>query len=182
MGHASRITHHAYPIGRPTGDPIDLDDFTGILDAGAAARESAPGKWHLQKNCWGARKGELLVAGAETNAPTISFSPDVSGHHSIFIGAYSPGNRGGFVSTNYGVYVRLDGEPHFTFLQVERAEPSFQEMFFKTTDLTGRSIEICNFEKSSSLDYIKLVPVEPRPLPAATGKLIGILDFADVAV
>ena len=173
--------NYAYPIGRPTGDPIYLDDFAGILDAGAAVREAAPGKWHLQKNCWGARRGELLVAGAESCAPTISFSPDVNGHHSIFIGAHSPGNRGGFGTTNYGVYVRLDGEPHFTFLQVERGEPSFQEMYFKAADLTGRSIEVCNFEKNSSLDYIKLLPAEPRPLPAATGKLIGILDFADDA-
>jgi hypothetical protein len=77
--------------------------------------------------------------------------------------------------------VRLEGDPHFTYLQAERAEPSYQEMYFKTLELNGRCIEVANFERNTALDYIKLVPVSRSTLPAPTGETIGILDFADDA-
>jgi len=169
------------PHGQPTGNAIYLDDLSSFVGSGQAQREEQPGHWRLQKNCWGARNGELLVSGPETNAPTLSFAPEAAGPHAIFVGAYSRGNPGGFGERNYGIYVRFDDEPHFTYLQLQRKEPSYQEMFFKVADLTGRKIEIANFEMTSSLDYLKLVPVEPPSLPEATGKLIGILDFADDA-
>ncbi|MBI4023855.1 MAG: hypothetical protein HY360_02675 [Verrucomicrobia bacterium] len=168
-------------IGEPTGPAIYLDDFQSFLNGGQAARAPAGGKWQLMKNCWGARRGELLHAGPDTGAPTLVFDPGVKGRHAVFIGAYSPGTMGLAAREIYGIWVRLSADPHWTFLAPERVKPCYQEIYFKSAELDGLRIEIANFDKNSSLDYLKLVPVRSPPFFAPRGKVIGLLDFADDA-
>src|SRR5207248_10872696 len=139
------------------------------------SREGGVGKWHLQGGWWGARNGQLLVVAPDSGAPVISFDPGLRGLHAIFVSGYSPGRVRGGEQESYAVYVRLAGEPHFTCLQPERGEPCFQEMYFKTVDLTGARLEIGAFGKTSMFGQIKLVPVNRAPLPPVQGRTIGIL-------
>lgn len=166
--------------GEPTGPALYLENFQALLESGQATRSPAKGKWHLMRNCRGARNGELLHAGPDAGAPTLSFDPGVKGRHAIFIGAYSPGTLGLSAAREvYGIWVRLSADPHWTFLPPERAQPCRQEMYFKTANLDNARIEIANFENNSSLDYIKLVPVRSVTLPPPRGMVFGLLDFAD---
>lgn len=167
-------------VGEPAGDAIYFDSFDGLVESGAAAYEASPGKWHLQRGRWGARGGQLLAAEPETGAPSISYAPGLSGQYAIFVGAYGEGKgQGNFIGEQHGIYVRLSSDPHYTFLVTERWGPSYEEMYFKTVDLTGVTMEVANLGKHSALDYIKLVPVRRAPLSASRGQVIGILDFTD---
>src|SRR5205823_4847785 len=127
----------------------------------------------LVKGYCGARKGQMLVATRGQGAPTLSFQAGVQGRHAIYVCSFS--KRAGF-----GTFVKLSTEAHWTVLLNERAEPSFDEMYFQTVDLVAETrIEIANFELSTFLTCIKLVPVQAGKLPSPTKTTIGILDFAD---
>src|SRR5690606_38215397 len=97
------------------------------------------------------------------------------GTYAIALGAFAPLGR------QFGLYVRLSDQPHFTYLQTERHEPAFEEMHFTTAELNGQSLEVACFGRDACLDYIRLTPVTRSPLPPASKSLIGILDFADDA-
>jgi hypothetical protein len=168
-------------IGDPTGAPIYLDDFRVFVTSGQASRDGAAGKWHLEGGWWGARHQQLLVAKPDSGAPVLSFDPGLRGQYAIYVSGYSPGRVHGGEQEAHAVYIRLAGEPHFTNVQPERGEPSHQEIYFKTADLTGARIELGAFSKTSMVGHIKLVPVNRPPLPPVTGRTIGILDFADDA-
>ena len=166
--------------GKPIGEPIFLDDFDQFIESGNAIRvdyielPKIRGRWLLVSGMWGARNGELLMSGPESEAGSLVFCPEVTGRHAIFIGHYGRSSPIG----GEGVYVRLGSDPHFTLFSPERMEPSFDEAFFKMVDLDRRStIEVAHVGTHSVLDYIKLVPVEPPELPDPSGKLIGVCDF-----
>jgi|GEM_PF-1776986 len=178
-------------FGTPTGDPIYLDDLQSFVDSGEAAQgpvdlgaylglkmdsSAESGKWSYVSGYYGARNGELLYASEKINAPTLVFDPKVTGYHAIHVVGFNPKGR------QLSLYVRLDNEPHWTPLRMERHEPAYESMFFKIANLTDRKIEIANFGYDACLDHIRLVPVAgPATLPDKRGELVGILDFADDA-
>ncbi len=199
-------------IGEPSGPAIYLDDFEPFLKSGQAVRDpkthamsyervEVKGAWGLVKGYCGARKGQMLVATRGQDAPVLSFTPGVRGRHAIYVGTFS--KRAFQFWDGFGVFVRLGAHENWTLLLNERGEPSFEEMYFTTTDFNeGSRIEIAHFQlgKSASwwrevgvgietettrfefktfLSHLKLVPVRSTPLPAATKATIGILDFAD---
>jgi len=181
--------------GVPTGAPIYLDDFEEFVDSGQAVRDDSVavvseerptvnGKWVLAGGYCGARNGRLLFAGRGQNAPTLTFRPGLKGRYAIHVCAF--GKRafhwpfGAKTYDGFGVFIKLDSDPHFTVLMTERSDPSFEDLYFKTADLNEDSrIEIGNFTLCSYLTAIKLVPVARPGLPKRKGALVGILDFAD---
>lgn len=155
-------------VGTPSGRSVFIDTFENL----AGGAESG---WRLERGRYGARQGQLLCADVDKPTRVLTIDAPVTGRHAIYIGGYSPAAR------QLSIYVRLDGEPAFTILQMERHEPCYERMFFKSADLTGRRIEIGSFGFDTCIDYIEFVPVKEVPMPAATGELLGILDFADDA-
>src|SRR5690606_16374923 len=162
-------------------EPIYIDEFMGLVDRGQAAvalrsDESAAvsGRWRLERGVYGARKGQLLHGVPADRPPILRFDLP-RGTYAIALGAFAPLGR------QFGFYVRLSDQPHFTYLQTERHEPAFEEMHFTTAELNGQSLEVACFGRDACLDYIRLTPVARSPLPPASKSLIGILDFADDA-
>lgn len=130
--------------------------------------------WRLQRNQFGSRSGDVLYGDAD-KAGSLMFDPKLTGEHKITLSIYSPHSR------MYGVYVRIEGEPHFTYIQALRKEPSYERLPFKIADLTGKRIEVAAFGRDCCLDYIECAPVKAEPRPEANGCTLGILDFADDA-
>lgn len=159
-------------IGRVVGPSVVLDDFSQLVPADLLADAPTPGRWELRRGCWGASRGELLCAGADQQAPILRLPLPVKGRHAIHVRLYAPADR------QLTVYLRLDGQPHFTNVQTLRHEPAFERIFFTSADLTGRTLEIAALGRDCALDAIELTPVAEQPLPQKVGQLLGILDFA----
>jgi hypothetical protein len=75
--------------GSPVGRPIYLDSFQSLTQSGLIDRKKAAGRWKLETSRYGARNGELLVAGPDAKAPILSFDPQLKGGYTIFIDAYA---------------------------------------------------------------------------------------------
>jgi hypothetical protein len=168
--------------------PTLLTDFTPLLASGQAVRSDAvhivsheqptvTGQWVVADGYWGAQDGRLLFAAGGQQAPVIALPLGVAGRYAIYLRVL--GKRPATWTTGFGVHVRLAGQATFTPLVTERNEPVFEDLYFTTADLTPESqLELGNFNLSTYLTAVLLVPAEAEPGPRA-GKVIGILDFAD---
>jgi hypothetical protein len=158
-----------------------IDQFDDLLKSGQASCIQQAGKWHLQKNCEGARGRQRLSASSGNGAPPLLFAPSLRGWFDIYVGCFSRGNLARKDAERSGIYLRQNDEKYFCYLEPERSEPVYEELYYKTARMDGKAIEIANFDRHSAFDYVKFVPSSEPHLPPPDSDLIGLLDFADDA-
>lgn len=159
--------------------PIYLTDLDHCRPAAALSRKSARGRWRLLPFEAEDVQGTMLVAGQNTGAPEIRYSPARSGVYQVWFGlrSYSAGGE----EDRTELLVKLSGDQAFSRL-IHRGEDRarIDEYYWKTADLTGQDILLRQWRKQIvSIDpnsvanpcagvwlaYIKLVPASPADEP-----------------
>lgn len=167
---------------------IYLTDLDRCQPAAALSAKSARGRWRMLPFEAEGAKGTMLVAGQNTGAPEIRYSPKRSGVYEIWFGLRSYG--GGEDMTQ--LLAKLSGDQAFSRL-IHRGEDRARvdEYYWKTADLSNQDIvfrqwrrQIVSIDPASVanpcsgvwLAYIKLVPASPEPVSKANKRLYGHHD------
>ncbi len=147
--------------GVKMGSPVWLSDMSLCLPKTAFSTDRRKYRWQLIDYEAEGVNGVMLSAGPETDAPDVTYSPNLRGWYAVYVGIWGARLAEGEA---HMVKVRLKDDPCFTVFT--REKPSLytlEEGFWKYIDLTGRDIVIgqqkSGFPTSASLAYIRLVPL-----------------------
>ena len=158
-----------------TGEPIYLTDLSLCRPAQALSRTPRRKHWRMLNYTADGRDGVMLLAGPETAAPEIHLPLDVDGWHAVSLGVMP--TRSAEEGGGLELQVRLSDEtvPALLTLPPDRASPpSLVEMFWKTADLTGRTLALSQVTAqmapgdgpgsvhcgAARVAYVKLVPLD----------------------
>ncbi len=156
-------------------EPLYLTDLSRCRPAHALSPTPKRRHWRTVSYTADGLSGVMLMAGPETAAPEIHLPLDADGWHAVSIGVL-PGravDEGGGLELE----VRLSDEPVPTLLKLphDRETPeSLVEMFWKTADLTGRTLVLSQVTGRMApgdgpgsvqcgcarVAYVKLVPLD----------------------
>ncbi|NOY82407.1 MAG: hypothetical protein GXP31_15515 [Kiritimatiellaeota bacterium] len=138
-----------------SADAVVLRDMSRVEPRTALARRATKGKWKLIPYESGGHDGTMVWASPETGAPEISLPLGVKGWHAVFVGIPAPSGL------TKRVLLRLDNDP--AFVPRARVSGAIEEVFFKTADLTGRTLRIAQRDSSkcqaAGVAYVKLIPL-----------------------
>ena len=156
-------------------------DLSRVQPADALSSVPRRGRWRAVP--WKGRSGDdalqgtMLIIGPETNPPMITLDPLLKGPHEIYIGVSQ------FMEPSQ-IKVKLDNDPGYVTLQNEITEKNsneshtrhvIQDCYFRTTDMTGRRIQIAQQKLGDApapamIGYVRAVPVSPATLDQKKGK------------
>ena len=171
-----------------TSQPTYLTDMDKCLPESALASDARHRRWRVMRYRGEHLSGQLLVAGAETEAPEVTIPLNVRGWHAISIGAWRL--KDWYLGTDGTpkLLARLSGAETFTTLRLPtRPEPrnpvgdwhmwtgeeELSECFWKVADLSGHHLEIAQPSWTetdrtgaetvrcslSGIAYVKLIPL-----------------------
>lgn len=178
--------------------PVYLTRMDRCTPASALSLDASYRKWRVFEYKGDQLSGTVLVAGAETEAPTVKLPLDVRGWHAISIGAWRLKDWYLAGDGPAQLLVRLTGEQTFSILHLPtRPAPSdpvgdwhwwtgeeeLSECFWKIADLSGRDLEIGqpSWQETgrdgaqitrctlSNVAYLKLVPLTDEEIQLVTG-------------
>lgn len=167
--------------------PVYLTDLSRCRPESALSGDSAHRKWRVIDYRCDKIAGNAIVAGEETEAPSVRFPLNVSGWYAVSIGAWRLKEwylHGG----SSELLIRLSGEKTFTILHLPtRSPPSdpvsgwpdwtggeeLSECFWKIVDLSGCDLELAQSSwletgqdgnqirrcATANVAYVKLVPL-----------------------
>ena len=123
------------------GEPIFLTDLSRCRPADALSHTPKRKHWRTLSYSAEDLDGVMLLAGPETAAPEVHLPLDVDGWHAVSIGVMP--TRSSEEGGGLELEVSLSDEPVPTLLKLpaDRSDPpSLVEMFWKSADLTGRTL------------------------------------------
>ena len=163
--------------------PIYLTDMDRCQPASALSSEPKPGLWRTLAYETDAMSGVMLMAGAETDAPEVTYPLGVSGWHAVSIGVYgdhiTPGSTRWYkdLRTFSEMLVKLSDGETFSLLTLPGLEwghgEQVRELFWRVADLTDRDLVLgqvtwrmapgdgvgSHQSANARIAYIKLVPL-----------------------
>jgi hypothetical protein len=201
---------------------VVIDELARFVPGGAVSRTYRSGAWWWREGVPGAHGGTLLVTGrwrddrpppaeleddapgkadnyVDNLVPPLQVRPGVRGWHRIVFGVYSrprpPRTHVDLLPFRFSA--RLSDEPYPVYIQGRDDAPAgFQEVLWKTADLTGKSIELSQVKAerqragrgvAAGIDYIRLEPLTAaesaaaerahRSPPPAARRLFAMMDY-----
>ena len=164
--------------------PIYLADLDRCQPQSAVSREPRRYAWHPVNYATSQFAGTLLFAGEESEAPSVTYTPQADGWHDIYIGMFNGAARP-YLSQR--LPVKLTNDPGFSELTLPTPSNRpwgvppddldhglrINDVFFKTADLTGHGLTFAqprqlvvppgqergNRCETLWIMYIKLVPL-----------------------
>ncbi len=137
------------------GDAIVLSDMGLAEPASALTERAAHGKWKVIPYEIGARKGRMVWASEETDAPALTLPLNAKGWHAVFVGMASP------LGQAKSVLLKLTRDP--AYVRRARIAGQVEEVFFKAADLTGQALHIAQQDGckplAAGVAYVKLIPL-----------------------
>ena len=165
-------------------DPIYLADLDRCQPESALSRTARRFAWRMLDFETDKAAGTLLFAGEETEAAEITYPLEVDGWHDVYIGLFNNAWR---PYEAQRVFARLSRDAAFSLIYLpvpserpwgvptddQKQGPRIQDVFWKTADLTGRTLAFrqpCqravpdeqafgNISGKVWLAYVKLVPL-----------------------
>ena len=167
-----------------SGAPIYLADLDLCQPSSALSRTPRRFAWRPESYKTDQFDGTMLFAGEETEAPPVTYAPQVVGWHDVYVGMFNGASRPYLAQR---LQVKLSGDPCYSELNLPTPSDRpwgvptddldlglrIHEVFFKTADLSGQQItfaqprqfvvpddqEYGNRCETIWIMYVKLVPL-----------------------
>ena len=147
-------------------DAIFIADLTQCTPAAALSPLPRIGYWQTLPYEAEGLSGNMLLAGPECDAPTLTLPLSVQGWHAIHLGVWTHRSP----ST---IKVKLSSDTVYTLVTTEVAErwssnwwTTISETFWIFADLTGQDLHIAQMAtgeaRNAALAYVKLEPLTPE--------------------
>ena len=134
-----------------THPPIYLADMNSCLPESALSRQGKRFHWRMLDFETDAAQGTLLFAGEETQAPELTYPLEREGWHDIHIGLFNTAWR---PYEDQRLWAKLEDDPTYSLIHLPPPSdlpwgvppddqvkgPQIQDVFWKTSDLTGQTI------------------------------------------
>lgn len=156
----------------PRAKAVYVTDMSRCQPEAALARQATKDRWQLisyETVEPDLQRGTMLGAASFVDAPEVTLPLGVTGWHAVYVGFWNPHHAYDGGTT---VKVKLNDDPCFT--RISESEPGLveynatylKEAFFKTADLTGRTLQFGKlhgpFAQKVYIAYVKLVPLSAQ--------------------
>ena len=194
IGSPANVTFEADRWER-SRDAIVLHDMSLVEPKASLSNVRKLRHWKVLDYETATMTGKCIASLPDTGAPAVTLPLNVKGWYAVYVGLGGNG-RFGFGQEN-NVRLKLTRDTTYQHRGYTGAKDDIEEVYFKTADLTGQSLQIAQYRFQALMDlrpehaphttvvmYINLVPLTEAEVEwvkrdrerTDTGKLVATMD------